>query len=208
MMSPLISHLPSWVYQRDGRLVPFDPDRITLTLFDATTSLGAGDAFLARELTEGILYFLADETGGVIPTTTQLSELVAKVVRELGHPGLARAFAGGRQHAPQPADRGRHGVAFHIPADLPGPEVVPACLRQYALQAVFSRDLVAAQAEGLITLHASRLLHRDIKPRNVLVNRTGRVVVLDFGLVAEAERPGAVRQHSRSHPGDAALYVA
>lgn len=44
--------------------------------------------------------------------------------------------------------------------------------------------------EGLAHLHTCGKLHCDVKPSNVLVEAGGRVVVLDFGLVAEVGRAG------------------
>ncbi len=40
-------------------------------------------------------------------------------------------------------------------------------------------------AEGIHALHESGKLHRDLKPPNVLVDEDGRVVILDFGMVAD-----------------------
>jgi hypothetical protein len=83
---------PEWVRKCDWRLEPFDADKISRALFAATESLGRPDAFLARELADGVVHFLADEAAGATPTTQQIAELVAKVVRELGQPALAAAF--------------------------------------------------------------------------------------------------------------------
>jgi serine/threonine protein kinase len=45
------------------------------------------------------------------------------------------------------------------------------------------RDAFGQLVRGVRALHGAGLLHLDIKPSNVLVDRSGRVVVLDFGLV-------------------------
>ncbi|MCS7045942.1 MAG: ATP cone domain-containing protein [Gemmataceae bacterium] len=147
--------LPTWVRKRDGRRELFDADKISQALYATTEEAGAANAFLARELTESVLHFLAQENTRE-PTTAEIADLVEKVVRELGQPELARRFgerhAGKRIRTETTAPRSPPRVAYTFARNESAHDVVKGCLRTYSLHSIFSRDLAAAHDEGWLVL--------------------------------------------------------
>ncbi len=125
---------PVWVLHRDGRLSPFEPAQIAQSLFRVLESLQRPDSFLAHELTEGVIHFLAEEGADATISTTRLVEVVTQVVRELGLPTLALAYAAHLRATHERTDAENH--------------------TQYKIQfgSPYSEDLLEAISSGLIQL--------------------------------------------------------
>lgn len=77
------------------------------------------------------------------------------------------------------------GIALHELLSVHGP-----------LNWSMACDVIIQAAAGLQQLHSAGLIHRDVKPDNLLVDRDGRVKLIDYGLAlsAEAVRDGKVLQ--------------
>ena len=66
-----------------------------------------------------------------------------------------------------------------------------------------ARDLARQVAEALAVAHARQIVHRDVKPDNVMVREDGYVKVLDFGLarIAMSEHAGEATISAETRTG-------
>lgn len=73
---------------------------------------------------------------------------------------------------------------------VPGESLSDLLKRQMRLPVGESARIAGLVAQALDAAHASRVLHRDVKPANVLLGPAGRVVLTDFGIAhIEGEDP-------------------
>ena len=50
-----------------------------------------------------------------------------------------------------------------------------------------AQDIASQFLAGLEAIHKAGLVHRDVKPENIMLTRAGRVVVMDFGLARQGD---------------------
>jgi uridine kinase len=81
------------IIKRDGRIVPFDREKITSAVFRAAVACGGRDKEESERVTEDVLAMLsAHHDPGSHPTVEEIQDLVEKALIERGHARTAKAY--------------------------------------------------------------------------------------------------------------------
>jgi serine/threonine-protein kinase len=115
----------------------------------------------------------------------------------LGDPGFLERFRAEARHAALVNHEGianvfdygeEDGSAFLVMELVPGEALSTILERERVLSTDRVLDIVAQTANALHAAHSAGLVHRDIKPGNLLITPDGRVKITDFGIARIADQ--------------------
>ncbi|MBF4562611.1 serine/threonine protein kinase [Microbacterium sp. VKM Ac-2870] len=115
----------------------------------------------------------------------------------MGDPGFLERFRAEARHAALVNHEGiasvfdygeENGSAFLVMELVPGEALSTILEREGSLSTDKTLDIVAQTAAALQAAHAAGLVHRDIKPGNLLITPDGRVKITDFGIARIADQ--------------------
>jgi eukaryotic-like serine/threonine-protein kinase len=108
----------------------------------------------------------------------------ARAVAQLSHPHIVTVIDRG-------VDDGRQFIVFEY---VEGENLKDLLRRAGRLPVRRAVELTIAVAEGLSFAHGQGLVHRDVKPQNVLLNEEGDVKVTDFGIAHSLDVDGGLTE--------------
>jgi len=107
----------------------------------------------------------------------------AKSVARLSHQNVVAVF-----------DQGADGPFLYLAMEyVPGRTLKELLRDSGRFPPATALEIMAGVLDGLAAAHASGIVHRDVKPENVLVTADGRIKVADFGLARALSAAGHTR---------------
>ncbi len=100
----------------------------------------------------------------------------ARIAASLSHPHLVHMYD----------FRAVDGFAYLVMEYIPGHTLRDVMNARGAMGPDDALDLLDPIVEGLAAAHTKGLVHRDVKPENVLISGDGRITIGDFGLSRDA----------------------
>src|SRR5690348_14544307 len=144
----------------------------------------AKDSLLERHVALKILHeqYSADEE------FVERFKREARSVAQLQHPNIVTVIDRGEED-------GRQFIVFEF---IDGENLKELVVRNGRLDVRDALAIVVEVARGLAFAHEQGLVHRDVKPQNILLNGDGRAKVTDFGIARSLDvdgmtQPGSVR---------------
>ncbi len=139
---------------------------------------GMGEVYRATDLTLGqsvALKFLHALTSSD-PRWLERFHSEVRIARQVSHPNVCRVYDIGEAE----------GLPFISMEYVDGEDLSTLLRRIGRLPADKAIEISRKACAGLAAAHAKGVIHRDLKPHNIMLDRNGEVLICDFGLAAVA----------------------
>ena len=165
----------------------------------SSKSFGAGGGM-------GVVYRARDEDGGRDVALKVLRLSSPEAVRRMRREALATEGLDRARVAEVYMRSGRHprGTCTSRWMYVPG-RTLREVLRRGQVERGEALRILGEIAATLGGAHRIGIIHRDVKPENVMVRDDGRVVVLDFGIAKQIEASGDVAQATTQLTSEGAM---
>jgi eukaryotic-like serine/threonine-protein kinase len=90
------------------------------------------------------------------------------------------------------------GVRFISMEYIDGQELHDVLDKRGKLPAKEAAEIMLQVCYGLAAAHRQGIVHRDLKPQNIMIDKQGRVAVMDFGLAGSMETAALLKQAAPS----------
>ena len=158
---------------------------------------GMSSVYLAEHTLMHRLRAIKVLPGNRVNDTSYLARfhLEAQATAQLDHPNIVRCFDVDN-------DENRHYIVMEY---IEGTDLNTVVKQEGPLPLELACNYIAQAAEGLHHAHENGLIHRDVKPANLLVDPKGVVKLLDLGLAlfADNERASLTVAHNENVLGTA-----
>jgi eukaryotic-like serine/threonine-protein kinase len=111
----------------------------------------------------------------------------ARYAASLSHPGIARVYDYGESAAgPDGGDGPATATAYLVMELVEGESLSATLAREGRMSVDAALDIIAQAASALAAAHEAGIVHRDVKPGNLLITPEGQVKITDFGIARAA----------------------
>jgi eukaryotic-like serine/threonine-protein kinase len=117
------------------------------------------------------------------PTALKRFKQEVLLAQSITHKNVVRIF-----------DIGEDGATKFITMDfIEGVDLKGLVAQKGKLSPTEAAGVIRQVCQGLEAAHAAGVVHRDLKPQNIMIQNDGRIVVMDFGIARSGESRGATQ---------------
>lgn len=125
---------------------------------------------------EVAIKFLIDDAGQIGDVTRQRFRREMEVLMKLSHPSIIKVYDAGE------AD----GRLYYVMELLRARDLHWHLRKRGRLPIAVALSVLDQMLDALEYIHESGIVHRDIKPSNIVLEDTGRAILMDFGVVRKS----------------------